>query len=61
MVSMQQEVSDSSPFRAKAFSSLHLVADHYFDQGLARMQEVLRRRPISGERRYTIIASRRSD
>jgi SAM-dependent methyltransferase len=58
-VSMQQEVSDSSPFRDKAFSSLHLIPDGAFERGLALMQNDLRRGSITGVRRYTIVAAQR--
>lgn len=58
-VSRPHEVEDIAPFREKAFSSLHLIAEEAFAEGLARMEADLERGPIAGVRRYTIVAARR--
>jgi ubiquinone/menaquinone biosynthesis C-methylase UbiE len=58
-VSMPQEVDDIAPYRDKAFSSLHLIPDQAFRAGLERMRDDLKRGPIPGVRRYTIVVARK--
>jgi ubiquinone/menaquinone biosynthesis C-methylase UbiE len=58
-VSMPQEVDDIAPFRDKAFSSLHLIPEAAFRDGLMRMEADLKRGPVSGVRRYTIVVARK--
>lgn len=60
-ISVPQQVSDIAPFRDKAFSSLHLIAEDAFARGLSRLEENLKKGPIQGERRYTIVTAHRSD
>ena len=58
-VSRPRPIEDIAPFRDKAFSSLHLIGDDAFESGLARMTEALKRGPLPGDSRYTIVSARR--
>ena len=58
-VSRPQQVDDITPFRDKAYSSLHLIGDEAFAAGLARLKADLERGPVPGVRRYTIVTARR--
>ncbi|MHC4081881.1 MAG: hypothetical protein ACYS15_12865 [Planctomycetota bacterium] len=47
--------SDLGPYRAKAFSCLHLISESAFQQGLARMEENVRSGGISCVSRYVLL------
>lgn len=49
---MPYQVSDLTPFRDKAYSSLHLITPEAHQRGLARMEKDLGRGPIRGLARY---------
>lgn len=46
---------DAGPYRARAFSALHLIAEEAFQRGLARMERDLARGPIVCTPRYTLL------
>lgn len=58
-VAMPHDVSDVTPYRDKAFSSLHLISDEAYATGIERMEQDLASGPITGVRRYTIVTARR--
>jgi len=49
------EVEDASPYRAKAFSMLHLISDEAFKRGLARLEADLELGPVPGVIRYVCV------
>lgn len=49
------ELTDSRPFRDKAFSSLHLIDDAAFARGLERMKADIARGPIPCTARYVML------
>ena len=48
-------LTDATPYRAKAFSSLHLIPADAFQLGLARMERDLRAGPIPCVSRYLLL------
>lgn len=48
-------LKDVQPFRDRAFSSLHLISDRAFRNGIARMDADLRAGPIACESRYVLV------
>jgi SAM-dependent methyltransferase len=48
-------VSDSSLYRDRAFSCLHLISEAEFRQGLARLESDLREGPVNGLGEYVCI------
>ena len=48
-------LEDIEPYRAKAFSCLHLISETAFRHGLARMENDLRRGPITAVTRYLLL------
>jgi ubiquinone/menaquinone biosynthesis C-methylase UbiE len=54
-VSRSYDLTDIQPYRDRAFSSLHLIPEQAFANGLARLQEELAQGPIPVVSRYTII------
>jgi SAM-dependent methyltransferase len=51
-------LTDLEPFRAKAFSSLHLIAPEAFQRGLARLAHALRQGPLPCISRYVMLWGR---
>ena len=49
------EITDISPFRDKAFSSLHLISHSAWQAGLARLESDLARGPVTGMSRYACV------
>jgi SAM-dependent methyltransferase len=49
------DVTDVQPYRDRAFSSLHLLPNEAFAQGIARMEADLARGPIRGLSLYTLL------
>jgi ubiquinone/menaquinone biosynthesis C-methylase UbiE len=49
------EVTDTSPYRDKAFSVLRIIPSHVFKKGLKRMEADLKQGPISGLSRYLML------
>jgi ubiquinone/menaquinone biosynthesis C-methylase UbiE len=58
-VSMPREVTDIAPFRDRAYSSLHLIPEEAFRDGLERLGEDLEQGPVPGVNRYTIVVARK--
>lgn len=49
-------VTDSAPYRARAYSCLHLIDDDAFTRGLARLEaDLARDGAIAGTARYTLV------
>lgn len=55
------EVRDAEPYRARAFSSLHLISPQVFARGLAQMEADLQRGPITGLSQYLLLWGRWPD
>jgi ubiquinone/menaquinone biosynthesis C-methylase UbiE len=53
------EITNAQPFRDKAFSSLHLIADGAWQAGVARLERDLARGPVRGVSRYACVWGRR--
>jgi ubiquinone/menaquinone biosynthesis C-methylase UbiE len=47
------DVTDLTPYREKAFSSLHLIPPEAHERGLAKMAEALAKGPLRGVARYS--------
>ncbi len=54
-VEFQYKIADLTPFEGKAFSSLHLISQQAYAQGLSRMREHLSREPIPANSRYVML------
>jgi ubiquinone/menaquinone biosynthesis C-methylase UbiE len=54
-VSESYELTDTQPFRDKAYSSLHLISERAWKAGLAQMERDLVCGPIRGMSRYTCL------
>lgn len=52
-------VTDATPYRQKSFSSLHLISEEEFEEGLARMESDLQNGPIQGVSRYICLWGRK--
>lgn len=50
-------LTDSGPYRSKAYSALHLIPQEAFERGLSRLEEDLRAGPVQAVPRYTLIAA----
>lgn len=48
-------LSDAGPYRAKAYSSLHLIPTEAFERGIRRMQQDLEQQPIQAVARYLLL------
>ena len=59
VVAWPYELRDASPYRARAFSCLHLIPDEAFQRGLARMEADLERGPLPCVARYLLLWGRR--
>lgn len=57
-VEMAYEVGDMAPYRAKAFSCLHLISEASWREGMVRMEADSARGPIRGVSRYVLIWGR---
>jgi ubiquinone/menaquinone biosynthesis C-methylase UbiE len=53
------EITSAQPFRDKAFSSLHLLADEVWQAGVERLERDLARGPVRGASRYACVWGRR--
>ena len=53
------DMTDPSPYRARAFSALLLISDEALERGLARMEADLERGPIPCHARYLLLWGRR--
>lgn len=56
----RRKVTDITPYRMKAFSSLHLISPEAHARGVAALAAALRNGPIPVEARYTILAGRKT-
>lgn len=54
-VDLASQVTDATPYRERAFSSLHLISDEAFARGIARLEDDVHRGPVSFDRRYTLV------
>jgi SAM-dependent methyltransferase len=54
-VEQPYEIASAQPFRAKAYSSLHLISDEAWQAGLARLERDLAKGPIRGMSRYACL------
>lgn len=54
-VEQPYQIASAQPFRAKAYSSLHLIADEAWQAGLARLEHDLARGPVPGVSRYACL------
>jgi ubiquinone/menaquinone biosynthesis C-methylase UbiE len=54
------EITSAQPFRAKAYSSLHLIPEDAWQAGLARLEGDLARGPVRGTARYACLWGRRA-
>jgi len=52
-------ITDSAPYREKAFSCLHLISEREFQEGLRRLEQDLRRGPVPGLMRYVCVWGRK--
>lgn len=52
-------LTDFTPYRERAFSSLHLISDDALERGLARMETDLRQGPLAAVSLYTLLWGRR--
>lgn len=55
VVETRRELQDIRPYREKAFSSLHLISEEAFRQGIARMEADLRSGPLPWVSRYVLV------
>jgi SAM-dependent methyltransferase len=53
------EISSAQPFRDKAFSSLHLIAEEAWRTGLERLERDLAQGPVRGMSRYACLWGRK--
>jgi ubiquinone/menaquinone biosynthesis C-methylase UbiE len=58
-VELEYELTDLSPYRDRAFSSLHLISAEAVARGVARMAADLARGPIAARSLYTLVWGRR--
>lgn len=54
-VEFEYELTDATPYRDRAFSSLHLISPEALARGLARMDDDLARGPIPALSLYTLV------
>jgi ubiquinone/menaquinone biosynthesis C-methylase UbiE len=54
-VEQPYELASAQPFRAKAYSSLHLISDEAWQAGLARLEHDLAKEPVRGVSRYACL------
>jgi SAM-dependent methyltransferase len=54
-VEQPYEIASAQPFRAKAYSSLHLISDEAWQAGLARLERDLAEGPVRGLSRYACL------
>jgi len=59
-VSVTLWLKDSSPYRAKVFSALRLLAKETFESGLRRLEADLAKGPVRSISRYLLLWARRS-
>ena len=59
LVEFPYSLSDTTAFERKAFSSLHLISENAFAEGLRRMKEDLKKGPVSCISRYVIYWGRK--
>jgi ubiquinone/menaquinone biosynthesis C-methylase UbiE len=52
---IEYDLTDIQPYRDRAFSSLHLISDDAWRDGLARLEKDLAAGPIRGRSLYTLI------
>lgn len=52
------EITDSAPYREKAFSCLHLISEEAFQRGLERLDNALRTGAVQGRAAYTYVWGR---
>jgi len=55
MVEFPYQLTDIQPYRDKAFSSLHLIAEEAFQRGIERLERDLSTRPIPCVSRYVLL------
>jgi ubiquinone/menaquinone biosynthesis C-methylase UbiE len=55
------ELTSAQPFRAKAYSSLHLIPENAWRAGLERLERALARGPVQGFSRYACLWGRRTE
>lgn len=48
-------ITDVQRYRAKAFSSLHLISEEAFQKGMKRLEDDLQKGPIQGNANYTLL------
>ena len=54
-VEMAFEIDDAESYRDRAYSSLHLIPEQAFQDGLAKLEKDLEQGPIPGFSSYTIL------
>jgi hypothetical protein len=54
-VELVYDLSDTAPYRARAFSSLHLISDDAFARGLAHLEADLTAGPVPCLSLYTLL------
>lgn len=59
IVEQPLEVTSAQPFRAKAYSSLHLISEEAWRAGLERLEHDLEQGPIASTVRYACVWSRK--
>lgn len=59
-ISRPYEIADITPFREKVFSCLRLISDDLYQDGLKRMEDDLKARPIEALTEYVCIWGKRS-
>jgi SAM-dependent methyltransferase len=59
MVEFSYLLSDSEPYRAKAFSCLQLIPEEAFQRGIRRLERDLRNGPIPAVSRYQMLSGRK--
>jgi SAM-dependent methyltransferase len=55
MAELQRQITDCRAYRAKAFSSLHLISEDAFQRGIERLEQDLRAGPVSFVERYLML------
>ena len=59
VVEFAYPLTDMAAYRDRAFSSLHLISDEAFEQGIARMEAALQTGSIEGLSLYTMLSGTR--
>ena len=55
MVEFQYTLTDCAPYRAKAYSALHLIAPEAFERGLAQLENDTQSKPVPCTSRYIML------